>query len=61
MQPIKWLVDFIDVRLGVKDIYAKELKGYLLPRNVNAWYTLGAVLIVLFKIQIITGILLLMF
>lgn len=61
MQPIKWLVDFIDVRLGVKDIYTKELSGYLLPRNVNAWYTLGAVLIVLFKIQIITGILLLMF
>ena len=61
MQPIKWLVDFIDVRLGVKDIYNKELSGYLLPRNVNAWYTLGAVLIMLFKIQIITGILLLMF
>ncbi len=50
MQPIKWLVDFIDVRLGVKDIYDKELHGYLLPRNVNVWYTLGAVLMVLFKI-----------
>jgi len=61
MNPIKWLVDFIDVRLGVKDIYNNELHGYLLPRNVNAWYTMGAVLLALFKIQIITGILLLMF
>ena len=60
MQPIKWLVDYIDVRLGVKDIYIKELRDYLLPRNVNVWYTLGAVLIVLFKIQIITGILLIL-
>ncbi len=61
MQPVKWLVDFIDVRLGVREIYASELKGYLLPPKVNVWYTLGAVLIALFKLQIITGILLLMF
>ncbi len=61
MQPIKWLVDFIDVRLGVRDIYEKELRGYLLPRNVNVWYTLGAVLMALFTLQFVTGILLLMF
>ena len=61
MHPVKWLVDFVDVRLGVRELYEKELKGYLLPRNVNAWYTLGAVLLALFKLQIITGILLLMF
>ena len=56
MQPIKWLVDYIDVRLGVKDIYERELHGYLLPRNVNVWYTLGAVLMALFGLQILTGI-----
>ena len=61
MQPIKWLVEFVDVRLGVKDLYTRELNGYLLPRKVNAWYTLGAVLLALFKLQIVTGILLLMF
>lgn len=61
MQPVKWLVDFLDLRLGVRAIFAKELQGYLLPRNVNAWYTLGAVLLALFKLQIVTGILLLMF
>ncbi len=61
MQPIKWLVDFVDLRLGVRDIFEKELKGYLLPRNVNVWYTLGAVLLALFTLQFVTGILLLMF
>jgi ubiquinol-cytochrome c reductase cytochrome b subunit len=61
MQPVKWLVEFVDVRLGLKDIYDSELRGYLLPRNVNVWYTLGAVLMALFTLQIITGILLLMF
>ncbi|MBE0577616.1 MAG: cytochrome bc complex cytochrome b subunit [Desulfuromonadales bacterium] len=61
MQPIKWLVEFVEVRLGVKELYNRELKGYLLPRNVNAWYTLGAVLLALFTLQTLTGILLLMF
>jgi ubiquinol-cytochrome c reductase cytochrome b subunit len=60
MQPIKLLVDFIDVRLGVKDLYNRELHGYLLPRNVNAWYTLGAVVLTLFTLQVVSGILLLM-
>ncbi len=61
MKPLKWLVDFLDVRLGVRDIYNKELAGYLLPRNVNVWYTLGAVLLTLFGLQFLTGILLLVF
>ena len=61
IQPIKMLIDFIDLRWGGRDLYSKELNGYLLPRNVNAWYALGAVLVALFELQIITGILLLMF
>ncbi|MBW2476720.1 MAG: cytochrome bc complex cytochrome b subunit [Deltaproteobacteria bacterium] len=61
MKIVKILVDFIDVRLGVREIFNKELAGYLLPRNVNIWYTLGAVLIALFGLQILTGTLLLAF
>jgi ubiquinol-cytochrome c reductase cytochrome b subunit len=60
MSPVKMLIDFVDVRLGVRDIFDRELRGYLLPKNVNAWYTLGAVLLALFGLQIATGILLLM-
>ena len=31
MSPIKMLIDFVDVRLGVREIFRKELAGYLLP------------------------------
>jgi ubiquinol-cytochrome c reductase cytochrome b subunit len=61
VKPFKQLLEFIDLRLGVKELFDKELRGYLLPRNVNAWYTMGAVLIALFTLQIVSGILLLMF
>lgn len=57
----KRIVDFVDVRLGIRDILQQNLTDYLLPRNINVWYTLGAVLIALFAIQFITGILLLIY
>jgi ubiquinol-cytochrome c reductase cytochrome b subunit len=55
----KSVVNFIDTRLGIRDILEQNLTKYLLPRNVNVWYTLGAVLLTLFMIQFATGILLL--
>src|SRR3989337_912881 len=55
----KKLVDWMDLRLGVRDILEQNLTKYLLPRNINVWYTLGAVLITLLTIQFATGILLL--
>ena len=61
MQIINLIVDFVDRRLGVRQIFDKELRGYLLPPRVNVWYTLGAVLLTLFALQIATGILLLIY
>ena len=55
------IVDFLDVRLGIRDILEQNLTKYLLPRNINVWYTLGAVLLTLFAIQFATGILLLIY
>ena len=57
----KQIVDFLDSRLGIRDLLEQNLTKYLLPRNTNVWYTLGAVLITLFMIQIATGILLLIY
>lgn len=57
----KRIADFIDARLGIRDILAQNLTRYLLPRNINAWYTLGAVLLTLFAVQIGAGILLLVY
>jgi len=57
----KQIVDFVDARLGIRDILEQNLTKYLLPRNVNIWYTLGAVVLTLFTIQFVTGILLLIY
>lgn len=53
--------DYADVRLGLRDLSRRHLTGYLLPRNINIWYALGSVLLVLFAIQFVTGILLLVY
>jgi ubiquinol-cytochrome c reductase cytochrome b subunit len=55
------LFDYLDVRLGLREILSRHLTGYLLPRNINIWYTLGAVLLALFTLQFLTGILLLVY
>jgi len=57
----KSIADFVDVRLGIREILEQNLTKYLLPRNINAWYTLGAVLLTLFALQFTTGILLLIY
>ena len=58
---LKQFTDWIDRRLGVREIVARELTGYLLPRNINAWYSLGSILLVIFALQVVTGILLLIY
>ena len=55
------IYNWIDVRLGVKELVDKELKGYLLPRNINVWYSMGSVLLFIFALQVATGILLLIY
>ena len=59
MELKKRILDFLDLRLGVRDLLARNLTEYLLPRHINVWYTLGAVLLPLFAIPFLTGILLL--
>ena len=61
MSPLKSIYNWLDVRLGVGELVEKRLTGYLLPRSINAWYSLGSVLLVIFALQVITGILLLIY
>ncbi|PNU19349.1 cytochrome B6 [Geothermobacter hydrogeniphilus] len=56
---LKRAVDWLDVRLGVRELWQENTSGYLVPRNINAWYSLGTVLLALFGLQFLTGILLL--
>jgi ubiquinol-cytochrome c reductase cytochrome b subunit len=57
----KSMYNWLEVRLGIKELVDKELKGYLLPRNINFWYSMGSVLLFIFALQVVTGILLLIF
>ncbi|OHB29926.1 MAG: cytochrome B6 [Desulfuromonadaceae bacterium GWC2_58_13] len=59
MSLFKGLMDYLDVRLGVRDLIRQNLTGYLVPRRANFFYTLGAVLLALFSLQFVTGLLLL--
>jgi ubiquinol-cytochrome c reductase cytochrome b subunit len=56
---LKPVINWLDVRLGVRELWEQNTTGYLVPRNINAWYSLGTVLLVLFGLQFLTGILLL--
>ena len=53
MDFFKNLYDWIDVRLGMREIVSEKRSGYLLPPNINAWYSLGSVLLVIFSLQIV--------
>jgi len=61
MNLFKNLYNWIDVRLGIREIVNEKRSGYLLPRNINAWYSLGSVLLVIFVMQIVTGMLLMLY
>ncbi|GFO64846.1 cytochrome bc complex cytochrome b subunit [Geomonas paludis] len=58
---LKRLYRWLDLRIGVGEIVEKELTGYLLPRNINEWYSLGSVLLVIFALQVVTGMLLMIY
>ena len=53
----KWL----EVRIGLYELIRSQLTEYRVPRNINLFYTLGFVALSLFVLQVITGILLLIF
>lgn len=61
MSLLKKLYRWIDVRIGAGELIEKELTGYLLPRNINAWYSMGSILLFIFALQVVTGILLLFY
>ena len=55
------LNNWIDVRIGSRSLIENELTGYLLPRNITSWHSLGGVLLFILSMQVLTGILLLIY
>jgi ubiquinol-cytochrome c reductase cytochrome b subunit len=61
MNLLKMTIDWLEARLGIKELVAKNLTGYHLPRNINFWYSMGSILLFIFVMQVVTGILLLVY
>jgi ubiquinol-cytochrome c reductase cytochrome b subunit len=59
MSALRKMHDWLEVRLGIDEIARKQLTGYLLPRNINCWYSMGSILLVILGLQAVTGMLLL--
>lgn len=55
------LVDWIDERVEIRDVVSKNLTGYMVPANLNFWYSMGSVLLAMLAIQFISGILLVIY
>jgi len=52
MTSLKKIFEWIEVRLGVKELVEDYLTGYLLPRNINFWYSMGSILLFIFAMQV---------
>lgn len=55
------VVDWLDQRLKVKAFTKVMMTEYWVPKNINFLWAMGVVLVVMFKILVITGIFLLMY
>jgi len=51
----------VDKRLRISSLYERHLSGYPVPENLNFFYSMGSILIVIFSLQVLTGILLLVY
>jgi ubiquinol-cytochrome c reductase cytochrome b subunit len=53
----KWL----EIRIGLDELVRSQLTEYRVPKNINLFYTLGMVAFAAFVVQILTGIVLLVY
>ncbi|MEK6692691.1 MAG: cytochrome bc complex cytochrome b subunit [Nitrospirota bacterium] len=53
--------EWIEIRTGISELVRSQLIGYMVPRNINIFYSLGIVAFVAYIIQAITGIFLLIY
>jgi ubiquinol-cytochrome c reductase cytochrome b subunit len=55
------LLGWVDERFPVTKMWTEHMSGYYAPKNFNLWYIFGVLALVVFGIQIFTGIWLTMF
>ncbi|MGC2061403.1 MAG: cytochrome bc complex cytochrome b subunit [Thermodesulfovibrionales bacterium] len=55
------LKNWIEIRIGLDELVKEQLTGYMVPRDINIFYTLGFVALAAFLSQVITGFFLLIY
>ena len=58
---LKRIKNWLEVRIGLEELVRTHLTGYMVPRGINLFYTLGFVALAGFVVQILTGFLLLIY
>jgi ubiquinol-cytochrome c reductase cytochrome b subunit len=58
---LKDIKNWIEVRIGLDELVRTQLTEYMVPRNINIFYTLGFVALAAFVVQVITGFFLLIY
>src|SRR5512147_204560 len=58
---LKRIKNWIEIRIGLDELVRTQFTGYLVPRNINIFYTLGFVALAGFLVQVLTGFLLLIY
>ena len=57
----KRIKDWLELRIGIEELVRTHLTGYLVPKGINIFYTLGFVALAGFIVQVLTGFLLLIY
>ncbi len=58
MQKVK---EWLEVRIGLDELVRNQMTEYRVPKNINLFHTLGMVTLVGYSIQVVTGILLMIY
>lgn len=53
--------NWVEIRIGLDELIKTQLTGYMVPRNINIFYTLGSVALAAFISQVVTGFFLLIY
>ncbi len=64
LQKNRWvhsILHWLDYRTGVRDLVKDQLTEYRVPPRLNKWYSLGGLSFFLMVIQLLTGVLLLVY
>lgn len=57
----KGIRDWLEIRIGLDDLVKTNLTGSMVPKNVNLFYTLGFVSLVGYAIQVLSGLVLMIY